>query len=134
MDKAFVTIATYPDLISAQYYRNLLEANGLHPFLPDEFSAGTQLPAIVFTKAGLSLQVPTSEAAEAQQILSEMAERGREEHEDLESLETSEEEVPGAISSERYRMTLLVAGGFFVGPLVAWFLYSCIQWILIFSR
>jgi len=134
MEDDFVTVAVYPDLTSAQYFQSLLEENGLHPFLPGEFAIGTQPPAFVFTTHGLQLQVPAAEASEAAQILNEMAERGRDENEQAEPQTEPEETVPGAISSEHHRMTLLVAGGFFVIPLIGWFLYSIIQGIFALLR
>lgn len=134
MDNDFVTVATYPDLTSAQYFRSLLAENGLHPFLPGEFAVGTQLPAFVFTRNGLQLRVPAGEAEEALHLLNEMAERGHAENEPFEPQATPAEEIPAAISSEYRRMTLLVAGALFVVPLAVWFLYCGIRWVSLLLR
>lgn len=132
MYEEIVTVATYPNLMSAQFFQTLLQENGIQAFLPDEFSAGTQLPAIVFTMQEIRLQVPNSQAAEARRILREMAERN-ENDEDVEECDgpscDGEQKGAAAPISSEHSSAALVVGGLFALGLVLSLAYQVGRWL-----
>ena len=47
MEDDFVTIAEFPNVSEAQLYQELLEENGIDPFLPEETMAALQYPPMM---------------------------------------------------------------------------------------
>ena len=68
-----ITIAKCFSVQEALMLKSRLEASGLHPFLPDEFSMPYAVPYLIDT-AGLKVQVPEEEVETARALLDEDAE------------------------------------------------------------
>jgi len=77
MPDAFVTIAWFRGLTTAQFYTGLLQSNGVHAFLPEECTAALRAPKFWFLwlEAQIRLMVPTEEQEQAMALLREAADR-----------------------------------------------------------
>jgi hypothetical protein len=69
-----VTMASFPDLTTAQFFQSLLEENGISAFLPEE-NILFQDPRLIAGFGGVRLQVPERDAERASKILQEMEDR-----------------------------------------------------------
>jgi len=68
-EDAFVTLATFQDLTSAQIYQGILAGNGIESFLPDENAVGVLYPPMTFAIGGVRLDVAETDFERAKQIL-----------------------------------------------------------------
>jgi len=119
MESAFVTLARFRNLLPAQYYKILLQENGVNAFLPEEHTVGLCSPDFWFIQlnARLRLQVPNEEAERAAGILREAAECAR----------TTEEFPLGEY--ELFHEEVREAPADLTGP--RWFLLSAAIWLFI---
>ncbi len=76
MDNEFVVVARSRSLMTALYYRELLEAEGIQAFVPDEYTSALQAPEFYFLSVdgSLRLLVPAQDEARAREILAEVVE------------------------------------------------------------
>jgi len=74
MGENLVTLASYPDVTTAQFFQGLLEENGISAFLPDE-NILFQDQGLIACFGGVRLQVPEPDAERASKILQEMEDR-----------------------------------------------------------
>jgi len=96
-----MTIGTFPDLMSAQFYLSLLEENGIKAFVPEECTAIVAGVPMMYGVAEIRLQVDKKDAEAALDILAGMEDRKQlqlaeavaEDNEDLNSDEVDDNEV-----------------------------------------
>ena len=68
-ENAFVTLATFQDLASAQFHQDVLAQNGIESFLPDENTAALLFPPMIYAMGGVRLDVAEADFERAKQIL-----------------------------------------------------------------
>jgi hypothetical protein len=97
MERSFVTLARFRSLMPAQYYKALLQSNGINAFLPEEQTVGLCSPDFWFIQlnAQLRLQVPREETTEALDCLREASAYAQTtEKSPITDDDVSEEEIP----------------------------------------
>jgi hypothetical protein len=65
----FVTLATFQDVGSAQFYQEILSQNGIESFLPDENAAALLFPPMTYSMGGVRLEVAETDLERASEIL-----------------------------------------------------------------
>ena len=132
MADELVTVASYPDLTSAQLYQSLLQENDIPAFLPEENTVGAGDPAFGVAIPEVRLQVPIRDVARAQALLAEMSQRYEKEadgDDEADDPEETESGVPGSISLERLTgMWLYAAVALFL--LFAVLFCQSIDWLI----
>ena len=114
------TIANYPDLASARLAQSLLEAEGIHSFIPDEHLAGIDWQMGTALK-GIRLQVGPEEEEAAKALLAEhLADVDLESDEDDSPRESCESCGSDQIGRPKWKNRVKAATLFFPPLLLLW--------------